>query len=161
MKPPGFRRLAGERALLLAWGNPGRRDDGLGPLLADVVAEAEPPDVTVVTAYQLGPEHAEAAARHDLVIFADASRTGAAPFETRRAEPRADTSFTTHALSPEAVLQLAATAFGARPRAWILGIRGAEFDDFGEEPSPTGRANLAAAAAAVIRALETTGDRNA
>ena len=69
-----------ETVLLLGYGNPGRLDDGLGPALAARVEALALPGVTVQADYQLCLEDAEAAARHDVVIFADAAASGAEPF---------------------------------------------------------------------------------
>ena len=72
------------KVLLIAYGNPGRLDDGLGPAVADAVQRIGLPSVTIESCYQLAVEHAEAAARHDVVIFADADASGPAPFRFDR-----------------------------------------------------------------------------
>ena len=74
--------------LLIGYGNPGRRDDGLGPALAGAIAAADLPGVEVESGYQLLPEDALA-----------------------------------------------------------VGIRGYDFDGFGEDLSDGARRNLAAAVA--------------
>lgn len=131
--------------LVLGYGNPGRCDDGLGPALAHEIAARGLAGVRTESAYQLALEDAALAAEHDVVVFADASRTGAGPFEFREAAPLVRHEFTTHALSPEAVLGVARDVLAARPRAWVLAIRGESFDAFGEGLSPAAAANLAAA----------------
>ena len=67
-------RLRG-KVLLIGYGNPGREDDGLGPALAEAVAAMGLEQVTIESCYQLAVEHAEQAARHAVVIFADADMT--------------------------------------------------------------------------------------
>ena len=58
-------------------------------------------------------------------------------------EPSASTaSFSTYSVTPGAVLSLCRDLFDAAPEAWVLGIRGYEFDRFGEGLSPGARANL-------------------
>ena len=64
-----------------------------------------------------------------------------------RVEPRADNSFTTHSVSPQALLAMGRDCFGAEVEGYSLGIRGYDFDDLGEGLSRRARANLAAALA--------------
>jgi hydrogenase maturation protease len=143
-----------ETVLLLGYGNPGRLDDGLGAALAAQVELLELPGVTAQADYQLCLEDAEAAARHDVVIFADAATSGAEPFSFDRLEPASCLGFSTHALQPEAVLGLAQQLFGAQTDGYTLGIRGYAFNEYEESLSDRGRANLAAAVAFIRRVCE-------
>lgn len=140
--------------LLLGYGNPGRLDDGLGPALAAQVEYLALPGVTVQSDYQLCLEDAEAAARHDVVIFADAAASGAEPFSFQRVEPSSGLGFSTHSLQPDVVLGLAQQLFGSRTDGYVLGIRGYAFNDYEESLTDQGRANLAAAVAFVRRVCE-------
>lgn len=140
--------------LVIGYGNPGRGDDGLGPALAAALEAADLPGVTVEADYQLTVEHADAAARHDAVVFADASTSAAEPFECRRQEAStAAPGFSSHSVAPGQVLALAAELFGARPAAYVLAMRGYVFNEFGEGLSPGAAANLAAATDWLISAL--------
>ena len=131
--------------LLIGYGNPGRRDDGLGPALASAVEELGIPGVTTDADYQLNVEDAEAVARYDYVVFADADVSGPEPFSFRKLEPDPSLGFTTHSVKPGALLALASELFGGRPEAYVLAIRGYEFGEFEESLSAGARANLAAA----------------
>lgn len=133
------------RILLIGYGNPGRRDDGLGPALAAALEGLDLPGVTIDSDYQLTVEDAAAVAAHDVVIFADAAVSGPEPFSFGRIEPSDSVTFSSHSASPAGVLGLAAELFSARPAAYVLGIRGYEFNEFGESLSAQARANLAAA----------------
>ncbi len=133
------------KVLVIGYGNPGRRDDGLGPALAAALEELNLPGVTVDSDYQLSVEDAANVAEHDVVVFADADTNGPAPFSFQRIEPRASISFSTHSVTPEAVLGLAAELFNSPTPGYVLGIRGYEFNEFGERLSEQARANLAAA----------------
>ncbi len=137
-----------EATLILAWGNPGRLDDGLGPALADEVSRLALPDTVVASDYQLQVEDAADVARRERVIFVDADRTGPAPFRFERIQA-ADSGFgfSTHSVTPAALLALARDLFGGEPEAWLMGIRGYEFDGFGERLSTPARQNLLAALA--------------
>ncbi len=141
--------------LMLAWGNPGRLDDGLGPALADAASTWGFGDVIIDSDYQLQVEDADQAARCRRVLFVDADRTGAEPFQVERIRAgRSGMAFSTHSVSPESVLALARDLFGVEPEAWLIGIRGYEFDEFGERLSAGARSNLAAAVSFVKDALQ-------
>jgi hydrogenase maturation protease len=140
--------------LVYGYGNPGRGDDGLGPaLVLALVERGLGAGVSAESGYQLAIEDAVLVAGHEVVVFADAHRTAAAPYELQRIAPRPGTSFTTHSLAPETLLSLAHEHFGCRTAGWTLGIRGYEFDRFEESLSPRARTNLAAAAHDMERAL--------
>jgi hydrogenase maturation protease len=131
--------------LVIGYGNPGRLDDGLGPALAAELARLDLPGVHVDADYQLTVEDAADVAGHEVVVFADADAAGPEPFSFRRVEPRGGLGFTSHGLEPAGVLALARDLFNADATGYILGIRGYEFDAFGERLSRGARANLAAA----------------
>jgi len=142
-----------ERILVLGYGNPGRLDDGLGPACVAALEALALPGVSLSSDYQLNVEDAERAAAHDVVIFVDAAVDGPEPFSWRPLElPAPDASgeaaplsFSTHHVSPAAVVGLARDMFGGRPTAYVLGIRGYAFNEFGERLSPGAAANLGAA----------------
>jgi len=130
------------RALVIGYGNPGRLDDGLGPALAERLEALALPGVTVEADYQLVVEDAEAIARHDVVVFADAHTSIDEPFSFTPVEPVEHVSFSSHSLTPQAAVSLARELFGATAEAYVLAIRGYEFNDFGQGLSPAARANL-------------------
>ncbi len=136
------------RVLVLGYGNPGRRDDGLGPAFArrveDWAGDRDPgqPCIAVQVAYQLNIEDAALVAEHDHVVFVDATTQGP-PVQFSELSPSAHTcEFTTHSVTPAGILGLARDVFGARPGAWALAVRGYEFGDFGERLSSQATENL-------------------
>ncbi|NQT88497.1 hydrogenase maturation protease [bacterium] len=147
------------RVLLIGFGNPGRLDDGLGPALAEAIQQRNLPGATVEADYQLTVEDAADVAKYDIVLFADADVGGPEPFWMKRIEggPDATLGFSSHSVEPKAVLAMARELFGAQPEAYLLGIRGYEFNEFGERLSPQARANLAEAVAHVVSCI-TRGD---
>lgn len=149
--------MAAPRILLIGYGNPGRLDDGLGPALAEAVERMGIPGVAVDADYQLTVEDAAAAADHEHVIFADAAVNGREPFFLRRVEPTPESGIGSHTVEPGAVMALAQDVFGARTQGWALGIRGYEFDEFGERLSDRALRNLAAALAFVEPLLRAGG----
>ena len=138
-------RDANATILLIGYGNPGRADDGLGPALAERIAALNIDGVSVDSAYQLQMEDAAAIAEHDIVVFADAETSPAEAVTFRPVEPRPDASFTSHSVSPSALLAAAHDLFSASTRGFVLGIRGHVFDVFEERLSARAEADLAAA----------------
>lgn len=133
------------KVLLIGYGNPGRGDDGLGPALAEAMGALNLPGLTVDADYQLVAEDALSAANHEVVVFVDADTKGPEPFSFRELAPKSELSFSSHSLSPAAVLAMAAELFGAHPRGFLLGVRGYAFNEFNEALSEKARANLGAA----------------
>lgn len=134
------------RRLLIGFGNPGRQDDGLGPMLVELLESEGVAGLDTDSDYQLTVEDAEAVARYDEIVFADASVNGKEPFEFKPVVPGGSPGFSSHSVEPEAVLMLAKTLFGREPKAYILGIRGYDFNEFGEGLSDKAASNLAEAA---------------
>lgn len=128
--------------LVLGYGNPGRLDDGLGPALAAALEALAGENITIDSDYQLQVEYAEEVSRHDVVVFADASLAGREPYYVEEVVPVSGVSFSSHSLGPAEVLGLARDLFKAPCRGFVLGVRGYEFDEFGERLSSQARANL-------------------
>ena len=148
---------SGPRILVLGYGNPGRQDDGLGPAVAAGIESLGWPDVTAFDNYQLAIEDAMDVAEHDVVWFADAAKTGPSPFVVQDVRPSSSIEFTSHILRPEALLAIARQCYGRSPKAFLLAIRGYEFE-FVEALTPGATANLHAALAMLagrIRAMQT------
>jgi len=118
--------------VILGCGNPSRGDDGLGPALMARVhgwIEAHPGSpVIAVEDFQLQVEHTLDLVGRDLALFVDATASGHEPVTLHPVEPAVDASFTTHALSPAALLQAYITLDrGVPPRAFALAVRGYSF----------------------------------
>ena len=146
--------LTSATALVIGYGNPGRLDDGLGPALSARLEARALKGVSVETDYQLVVEHAHEIARHDYVIFADSAISGRAPFSFNEIPmPATQPKFNSHSLSPEAAMFIARTMFGAKTKGYILGIRGYEYDGFGECLSERAKVNLEAAFSFILELL--------
>lgn len=133
--------------LVFGWGNLSRGDDALGPLFVERLraAMAGDPRVEFLEDYQLQIEHALDLAGRRQLLFVDASLGCAAPFEVTHLVPARDASFTTHALSPQALLQVFCDVQGeSPPPCTLLAIRGERFE-LGEPPGPVALENLDAA----------------
>jgi hydrogenase maturation protease len=134
------------RILVLGYGNPGRGDDGLGPAVAAGIETLGWPDLTSYDNYQLNIEDALEVAAHDIVWFVDASKVGPSPYEVHEILPALTIDFTTHLVRPEAILAIARQCYGGTAQAFLLAIRGYEFE-FVEELTPKATENLQAALA--------------
>lgn len=132
--------------LVLGWGNLSRGDDALGPMclaaLRERLPEALHRQVEFLDDYQLQIEHALDLVGRRWVLLVDASLNCSAPFEVTRVQPAPDASLTSHALSPQALLQVYQELRGEPPPPCsLLAIRGASFD-LGEPPSASALAHL-------------------
>ncbi len=118
---------------MLGWGNLSRADDALGPLFVNGLQQAmgsgAQGQVEFLEDYQLQVEHALDMVDREHVLLVDASLSCAAPFEARSLLPIRDASYTSHALSPEALLQVYMDLQGTvPPPTTLLAIRGEAFE---------------------------------
>lgn len=130
--------------LVFGWGNPSRGDDALGPMFVEQLLEQLGPlsGVECLTDFQLQVEHALDLAGRQRVLFVDASLNCAAPFEVTALTAARDMSFSTHAMSPQAVMQVFRDLHGIEPPpCTLLAIRGERFE-LGDSPSDAARVNL-------------------
>lgn len=155
------RASAALRVLVIGYGNPARQDDGLGVALAERLERLGLVNVSIEMDYQLSIEHAALVAAHDVVVFADASVHCAAQFSFAPIAAAGEDAFCTHAVMPGQVLRLAATCFGATPRAYLLGLRARVLDGFGEGLTAEAQAALEAGLAHLVGFIEAETSRAA
>lgn len=136
--------------VVIAIGNPSRGDDALGPhLLARLegwlAAEGGVGKVELIEDFQLQIEHAIDLEGRRLALFIDAGERTPGPYRFTRIQPAAGVTHTSHALPPEAVLQVyCRTGSGEPPPAFVLCVRGESFE-LGEGLSAAAAANAEAA----------------
>ncbi|MBD3243113.1 MAG: hydrogenase maturation protease [Chitinivibrionales bacterium] len=150
--------MPGLSILVYGYGNPGRRDDGLGVLFAEHIGKLALGHVKVETNYQLNAEDALEAAEHDVVIFADASYNEGDSFRFSTLLPAHEVAFTTHAMAPGSVLALCQELYDKRPDAYLLELRGYEWE-MGEGLSERG-AEALKRAVSFMEPLLREGDRD-
>jgi hydrogenase maturation protease len=127
--------------VVFAVGNPSRGDDALGPILAarfaaELERAGQEGEFEVLEDFQLQVEHALDLEGRALALFIDAGTGTPAPYSFRRIGPVAGYGHTTHALVPEAVLQVYLQTQGVEPPpAFLLCVRGESFE-LGEGLSP-------------------------
>lgn len=120
--------------LVIGYGNTLRRDDGVGPRVAEAVGKMNLPGVRTLICHQLSPEHADPVSRANTVIFVDAAVGAPREVQLRELQPNNSSQLMAHAADPRTMLALARDVFGNCPRAWWLTIPAAN-TEFGEELS--------------------------
>ncbi len=137
--------------LVFGYGNPSRGDDALGPEFvrrlevrcADDIARGT---LEVLTDFQLQVEHVLDLRDREQIYFVDATTAPDAPgFAVRPVAAAGSVEFTTHALSPQALLHAFSTVVHQpAPETFVIAIRGTGFV-LGDAMSAEAEAHLAAA----------------
>jgi hydrogenase maturation protease len=129
--------------LLFGYGNLSRGDDALGPLLLEYIeSHCQLDAVEILSDYQLQIEHALDLENRDMVMFVDASVACTNAFDFAVLEPAKDESYTTHAMSPAAVLNVyQSIKNNVPPPSFLLSIKAEKFE-LGEGLSVNAQNNL-------------------
>ncbi|TAN67047.1 MAG: hydrogenase maturation protease [Methylobacter sp.] len=129
--------------LLFGYGNLSRGDDALGPLLLEYAeAHCDMDKVEILSDFQLQIEHALDLENRRLVLFVDASVACDNAFDFTVLKPARDKSYTTHAMSPAAVLDVyQSIKKQTPPPCFLLSIK-AEKLELGEGLSANAENNL-------------------
>ena len=136
--------------VVFAVGNPSRGDDAIGPVICGRLAEWLENEkltdrVDLIEDFQLNVEHALDLQGRELALFIDAGENTPAPFIFGQIYPSTATAHTTHALPPEAVLQVYRRMEGKEPPpSFVLCVRGEKFE-LGEPLTVTAETHAAAA----------------
>ena len=134
-----------KKILLHAYGNPGRRDDGVGneciAIIERWIQEKDLKYITTDSSYQLNVEDASIMAEYAIVIFIDASKGDIDSYTFEPVVPKTSQSFSTHSVSPSALLALCGELFNRAPLVYLLQIKGYEWE-FGEGLSQKAVENL-------------------
>lgn len=133
------------KLLIFGIGNVGRSDDGAGiRVIERLESETLPEWVRLEANYQLNAEDALLVSEFDKVIFVDASAATSSEDTSlglRRLQPDGKISFSTHAMSIEAVLALCSELYRKVPEAFLLALPGYEWS-IGESMSEKSRRNV-------------------
>ena len=129
--------------LLFGYGNLSRGDDALGPLLLEYVeSHCNLEQIEILSDFQLQIEHALDLEDRSLVLFVDASVSCFGAYDFAAIEPSRDKSYTTHAMSPAAVLDVyQSIKKQIPPPCFLLSIK-AEKLELGEGLSLQAKNNL-------------------
>lgn len=137
--------------LFLAIGNESRGDDALAPLLVRGLetwsrGAGLERQVELLEDYQLQVEHVTDLIERSAVLFIDADVSCPEPYDLSEVAAEKDDSYTTHAMTPAALLHAYRRVYGTdAPPAFLLRIRGHDFG-LGNPLSSHAAANLESAA---------------
>jgi hydrogenase maturation protease len=157
------------RTLVVGFGNPFRRDDGVGSAVGNVLLErlGRPPllpledgfdrlghEVDIIQVHQLVPELSETVAGYDLLILVDA-HVGAIeePVMEQRIDPSLRVPLIAHQTHPSSLLALSQQMYGRAPEAVLLSLRGHDFG-FGEGLSVQTAALVPAALSRIMEMIQ-------
>lgn len=120
------------KLLVIGYGNPLRRDDGIGPVLAQSLDDLQPRrHIEVIVSHQLLPEMANPVSQADRLILIDAVYGGQAgnwsclplfPDHLDRGLP-----VLVHTVSPTHLLAMSQILYGRAPIAHIITVIGSDF----------------------------------
>jgi len=149
-------KCSGKPLLVFGYGNLSRGDDALGPLLIDRIERHTASmlaNIDVLCDFQLQIEHALDLEDRDLVLFVDASVADIDGFGFSELSAARDDSYSTHAMSPSAVMSVYQSIMKKTPPpCFLLSIKGERFE-LGEGLSVNAQHNLSGACRFVERLL--------
>lgn len=144
-----FAELKVVQVLVFAVGNESRGDDALAPLLVRRIQDECSGKTDFIEDYQLQVEHVTDLIGRSAVLFIDADVSCDAPFHFSRITAARDNSYSSHAMTPAALLHAFRQVYGYdAPASHLLRIRGYGFE-LGEVLSDEASANLEQAAGKV------------
>ena len=133
--------------LIFGVGNESRGDDALAPLLVRQLQAEGIRYVEFIEDYQLQVEHVTDLLDRSAVLFVDADISCAEPFHFSEIAAAKDSSYTSHVMTPFALLHTYRQVYGMdAPSSFLLRIRGYGFE-LGASLSDEASANLARATA--------------
>lgn len=168
MTPVDSSEQTPRRLLIVGYGNPYRHDDGaafyvvnhirqaagLQPLDPDDTGEDEtggPIDCIMPTGLTL--DLVPLVSSCDLVVFVDTHGVvEAEPFRVQPVEEEHRLQSVTHHLSPGLLIRLVRDMTGAKPKAFLVSVRGYDFD-FGDGLTDACSANVLCATARILQMI--------
>lgn len=121
-----------KRILIYGFGNPGRKDDGLGIAFAEQMEKWSRrkgiKNIDFDSNYQLNIEDAYVISKYDLVLFADASLEPVDQYKITFVEPSPHVNFSMHSISPSYVAYLCRELYNRKPLIFLLHIKGYEWE---------------------------------
>ena len=141
--------------LIFGYGNLSRGDDALGPLLLEHVEQhGDLSQIEILCDFQLQIEHALDLQNRALVLFVDASVACDQAYSFTKLSANKDKSYTTHAMSPSAVLDVyQSIKHQAPPPCFLLSIK-AEKLELGEGLSNAAQQHLHATCRFITQLLK-------
>jgi hydrogenase maturation protease len=139
---------------IIGYGNPHRRDDGIGPYVVERLSDelGEGAGVALRSLHQLDPVLAEEVQSAGVLILVDAT---VEPLERglqwTRVQPTQDLSACdTHHLQPEGLAGLLESLYQRSPAMWVVSVQGSDFG-FGEGLSLEAQEKAQRASAEIVQ----------
>lgn len=143
---------------IIGYGNPQRRDDGIGPYVVDRLAEiwGDKGNIRFRAVHQLDPALAEELQHAGRVVLVDATlNTLENGWEWVEVRPQsATTPLTTHQMNPSFLLRILDSVYHRSPRTWLASIQGEDFG-FGEGLSPGAETRAEKAISEIVKRIRT------
>jgi hydrogenase maturation protease len=122
-----------KKILVYGYGNPGRQDDGMGVILAEMIEQWAKENgyvnIEVETNYQLNIEDSDIISDKDFVLFVDASMEQIEDIIYTKVTPdNSSIEFTMHAVSTSFILDMSNKLYGKSPETYLLHIKGYEWE---------------------------------
>jgi len=119
--------------LIYGYGNPGRRDDGLGNAFVEKInswiRENSIRNISTDSNYQLNIEDVEEIRHYKEVFFVDASCDETIrDFSIAPLNPHHEEQIFSHSVSPGYILYLCEEMYGYRPSSFLVQIRGYQWE---------------------------------
>ena len=128
--------------IVFCWGNEARGDDGIGPVMAARLRGLGRAGLVVIEDHQLNIEHVMDFHGMTPLLFVDASVSIDSGWRLERLAPSEEGNFSTHAISPGALLNVYTQSTGKPlPPAYLLHIAGRNFE-LGQDIGETARAAI-------------------
>ena len=156
---PTFRQQSPAGLLIIGYGNTLRRDDGVGPKVAEAVAALALPGVSTLACPLLTPELAEPISQAGTVIFVDAAVDAPREVQCRKLLPADTSQLVAHAASPATLLALARDVYSRVPNAWLITVP-AEDLGIGDDLSPQTQRGFERALIEVRKCAEDAADNH-
>jgi hydrogenase maturation protease len=114
---------------IVAYGNPFRRDDGIGAFVAERLQGMLRRETRILAFHQLDPVVLDEVQDSDLVVFVDATGEKLEDgMQWNRVRPeRRGFAHTTHHFKPSLLLSLLSSLHHRVPEAWLVSIQGEDF----------------------------------
>ena len=157
--PANLGSLADRSSLVVGYGNPLRGDDGVGWVIAGLLAtDPRFAGTDVLQRYQLTPELALDVSRADLVVLVDArSGAPAGSVAIERVDPASANGTTwSHHLGPASLVALAGELYGHAPEVHVVSVGVTSFE-VGDGLAPAVEAAVAGAIDTIAGLIARTG----
>ena len=117
--------------VIIGYGNPQRRDDGIGPYIVDRLRPIfkHRRNVHLLVRHQLEPGIIDTLKIADRILFVDASAEALAEGrQWAEVRPELDTMpFLIHQVAPAFIVGLLQSLYHRHPQTWIISVEGADF----------------------------------